>query len=205
MATDSTIITEDSPRWYYLRGRDNEGLSVLKQLYPDDEAAQKVQSEIQHELREEKGERLQLSNLIIDKSPTQAVRRIRDGVVLIGVAYLMGINMIFYYMTTIFYVYIGLPKTTSSACSGASTTTTGNWRLCGFLLVREIGSSQVAPLGTIVGDSHVRSLPVAGSDFTFPYSLPSYVWQMIAHCERGVGAASKPPSKSERPSQSRLH
>ncbi|KAK2735171.1 hypothetical protein FQN55_002261 [Onygenales sp. PD_40] len=112
----------DSPRWYYLRNRDDEGLAVLKQLYPDEEAALEVQSEILKELREEKGERLQLSNIIIDKSPTQAVRRIRDGVVLVGVAYLMGINMIFYYMTTIFHVYIGLPAKTSSCLSGAATT-----------------------------------------------------------------------------------
>lgn len=65
---------------------------------------------------------MKLSNLIIDKSATQAVRRIRDGVILIGVAYLMGINMIFYYMTTIFQVYIGLQATTASICSGAATT-----------------------------------------------------------------------------------
>ena len=34
----------------------------------------------------------------------------------------MGINMIFYYMTTIFQVYIGLPAVTASICSGAATT-----------------------------------------------------------------------------------
>ncbi|PGH07084.1 hypothetical protein AJ79_06362 [Helicocarpus griseus UAMH5409] len=117
-----TWPNSDSPRWYYLRNRDDEGLSVLQQLYPDQETALKVQAEILKELREEKGEKLQLSNLIIDKTPTQAMRRIRDGVVLVGVAYLMGINMIFYYMTTIFQVYIGLPSTTSSCLSGAATT-----------------------------------------------------------------------------------
>ncbi|EEH45061.2 uncharacterized protein PADG_01211 [Paracoccidioides brasiliensis Pb18] len=112
----------DSPRWYYLRNRDGEGLNVLQQLYPDQEVALRVQGEILKELREEKEEKLQLSNLIFDKSPTQAMRRIRDGVVLVGVAYLMGINMIFYYMTTIFHVYIGLPAKTSSCLSGAATT-----------------------------------------------------------------------------------
>jgi hypothetical protein len=40
----------------------------------------------------------------------------------VGIAYLMGINMIFYYMTTIFQIYIGLPGTTASVCSGAATT-----------------------------------------------------------------------------------
>lgn len=117
-----TYMAADSPRWYYLRGRDDEGLAVLKQLYPDEDTVLSVQSEIMTELREEKGESLKLSSLIIDKTPTQAMRRIRDGVILVGVAYLMGINMIFYYMTTIFYAYIGLPQTTSSILSGAATT-----------------------------------------------------------------------------------
>lgn len=112
----------DSPRWYYLRGRDEEGLAVLKQLYSDEETVLSIQSEIVRELREEKGENLKLSSLIVDKTPTQAMRRIRDGVILVGIAYLMGINMIFYYMTTIFYSYIGLPQTTSSILSGAATT-----------------------------------------------------------------------------------
>lgn len=94
----------------------------MRQLYPDEEAALKVQSEILIELRQEEGEKLQWSNLIFDKSPTQAVRRIRDGVILVGVAYLMGTNMIFYYMTTIFQIYIGLEATTASICSGAATT-----------------------------------------------------------------------------------
>lgn len=117
-----TKLPPDSPRWYYLRGRDEEGLEVLRQLYLDEETCLKVQSEIILELRQEKGEKLRFSDIIVDKSPTQAVRRIRDGVILVGVAYLMGINMIFYYMTTIFQVYIGLPAVTSSICSAAATT-----------------------------------------------------------------------------------
>jgi hypothetical protein len=116
------MLFSDTPRWYYLRGRDEEGLDVLIQLYPDEDTALRVQDDICLELRQEKGEKLKFSDIIVDKSPTQAVRRIRDGVVLVGVAYLMGINMIFYYMTTIFQVYIGLPATTASICSGAATT-----------------------------------------------------------------------------------
>lgn len=94
----------------------------MRQLYPDDGVAAKVQRDIIRELREEKKEKLLLSNLIIDRSPTQAVRRIRDGVILVGIGYLMGTNMIFYYMTTIFQVYIGLAASTASICSGAATT-----------------------------------------------------------------------------------
>ncbi len=95
---------------------------VLMQLYPDEESALKIQSKIRLEMRQEQGEKLRFSDILVEKSPTQAVRRIRDGVVLVGIAYLMGINMIFYYMTTIFQVYIGLPGVTSSVLSAAVTT-----------------------------------------------------------------------------------
>lgn len=52
----------------------------------------------------------------------QAARRIRTGMILVGVAYLMGIDMIFYYTTTIFEVYIGLAPLTASGLAGAATT-----------------------------------------------------------------------------------
>ncbi|KAH8591656.1 major facilitator superfamily domain-containing protein [Bisporella sp. PMI_857] len=95
---------------------------VIALLYGYNETSLKCQSEILIELRQEIGEKLRWSDLIMDKSPTQAVRCIRDGVILIGIAYLMGINMIFYYMTTIFRVYIGLEAVTSSVCAGAAAT-----------------------------------------------------------------------------------
>ncbi|KAL1964875.1 hypothetical protein VTN77DRAFT_6228 [Rasamsonia byssochlamydoides] len=116
------IPNADSPRWYFLRGREEDGDAVLRQIYPDEETAQQVRREILAELRQDRGEPLKFSNIFKDKSNTQAVRRIRDGVVLVGVAYLMGINMIFYYMTTIFQVYIGLPGNIASICSGSTMT-----------------------------------------------------------------------------------
>jgi len=112
----------DSPRWYFLRGREADGDAVLKQIYPDEQSANQVRKEIMAELRQENNEKLRWSDIIVDKSETQSVRRIRDGVVLVGVAYLMGINMIFYYMTTIFQSYIGLEAHAASICSGAATT-----------------------------------------------------------------------------------
>lgn len=113
----------DSPRWYFLRGRVEEGQQVLQQIYPDDpNMATKVAAEIQAELSQESGDKLKFSDFFVDRSETKAATRIRDGLILVGVAYLMGINMIFYYMTTIFQVYIGLEPTTSSICSGAATT-----------------------------------------------------------------------------------
>jgi sugar porter (SP) family MFS transporter len=112
----------DSPRWYLLQNRPEEAKQVLQQIYNDDSIADKVFGEIETELKQEVHETLRFSDFFIDKSETKAATRIRDGVILVGVAYLMGINMIFYYMTTIFQVYIGLAPTVASVCSGAATT-----------------------------------------------------------------------------------
>lgn len=98
-----------------------------------------MRSEILIELRQEKGERLTFSDFIIDRSPTQAARRIRDGVILVGIAYLMGINMIFYYMTTIFQIYIGLAPATASICSGAATTLLAIGAFTGAFLCEKSG------------------------------------------------------------------
>lgn len=52
----------------------------------------------------------------------QIACRIRTGMILIGIAYLMGIDMIFYYTSTIFQVYIGLSSLTASGLAAAATT-----------------------------------------------------------------------------------
>jgi hypothetical protein len=119
-----TFPNADSPRWYFLHNRPDEGKLVLEQIYAGHEEGivERVAAEIQTELKQEVSETLRFSDFFIDKSETKAATRIRDGVILVGIAYLMGINMIFYYMTTIFQVYIGLAPTTSSICSGAATT-----------------------------------------------------------------------------------
>lgn len=75
----------DSPRWYYLKGRAEEGKLVLQQIYADDMAkADKVAFEIEAELSQESHEKLRLSDFLVDKSANKAATRIRDGVVLIG-------------------------------------------------------------------------------------------------------------------------
>ena len=117
-----TFPNADSPRWYFSQGRPDEGRLVLQQIYEDNTVAERVAKEIETELKQEVHETLKFSDFFNDKSETKAATRIRDGVILVGVAYLMGINMIFYYMTTIFQVYIGLAPTTASICSGAATT-----------------------------------------------------------------------------------
>lgn len=65
---------------------------------------------------------LRIRDFFWDTSDLQAARRIRTGVILVGVAYLMGTDMIFYYTTTIFQVYIGLHPLTASGLSGVATT-----------------------------------------------------------------------------------
>jgi hypothetical protein len=122
LAVVLTYPNADSPRWYFLKGSPEEGKLVLQQIYNDTTIAAKVAAEIETELKQEVGESLRFSDFFNDKSETKAASRIRDGVILVGIAYLMGINMIFYYMTTIFQVYIGLAPTTASICSGAATT-----------------------------------------------------------------------------------
>jgi MFS family permease len=112
----------DSPRWYFLQDRPDEGRLVLQQIYNDSTLADKVKEEILTELKQEVSETLQFTDFFYDLSETKAASRIRDGVILVGVAYLMGTNMVFYYMPTIFQLYIGLPATTASVCSGAATT-----------------------------------------------------------------------------------
>jgi MFS family permease len=112
----------DSPRWYFLQNRSDEGKIVLHQIYDDNTLTDKVMDEIQTELKQEVNETLQFTNFFYDRSETKAASRIRDGVILVGIAYLMGTNMVFYYLPTIFQLYIGLPATTASVCSGAATT-----------------------------------------------------------------------------------
>jgi len=97
-------------------------LAVLRQLLPEDQATQTYREILKELEQQEKAEPLRFSDFIYDRSSSQAARRIRNGVILVGIAYLMGTNMIFYYMSTIFEVYIGLGAVTSSILSGAATT-----------------------------------------------------------------------------------
>lgn len=83
--------------------------------------------------------RLRIQDFFWDRSEMQAARRIRTGMILIGIAYLMGIDMIFYYMTTIFQVYIGLAPLTSSGLAGAATTVLAISNYMGVYFMERLG------------------------------------------------------------------
>ncbi|MCJ1320768.1 hypothetical protein MMC15_006109 [Xylographa vitiligo] len=117
----------DTPRYYYAKGLIADGDALLERLYTESIATPEVQQAklsilASLELERAESASLRLKDFFWDTSEMQAARRIRTGMILIGVAYLMGIDMIFYYMTTIFQVYIGLAPLTASALSGAATT-----------------------------------------------------------------------------------
>ena len=119
--------TADTPRYYYAKGRIADGDALLERLYVESITNAEVQQaklSILASLELERADTasLRITDFFWDTSELQAARRIRTGMILIGVAYLMGIDMIFYYMTTIFQVYIGLAPLTASALSGAATT-----------------------------------------------------------------------------------
>ena len=117
----------DTPRYHYAKEDVVQGDAVLERLYGTSIAephVQQAKAEILASLELEKADtaRLRIKDFFWDTSDMQAARRIRTGVILVGVAYLMGINMIFYYTTTIFQVYIGFDALTASGLAGAATT-----------------------------------------------------------------------------------
>lgn len=99
----------ETPRYCYATGNDAQGDQILEHLYgaPVTEArVAKAKRDILASLALENADtaRLRVKDFFWDTSDVQAARRIRTGMILIGVAYLMGIDMIFYYTTTIFEV-----------------------------------------------------------------------------------------------------
>lgn len=134
----------DTPRYYYAKNQIAEADAILERLYGCSLAESHVQqakAEILASLELEKADtaRLRLKDFIWDTSDMQAARRIRTGMILIGVAYLMGIDMIFYYMTTIFQVYIGLGSLTASGLAGAATTVLAITNYLGVLFMEKLG------------------------------------------------------------------
>ncbi|KAF2139254.1 uncharacterized protein K452DRAFT_275396 [Aplosporella prunicola CBS 121167] len=117
----------DSPRYYYAKSRYDEGDRTLERLYAKPLADYKVEQAKKDilasiELEKQAAESLRLKDFFWDTSDLQAARRIRTGVILVGIGYLIGTDMIYYYMTTIFQSYIGLGAVTASAMSAVATT-----------------------------------------------------------------------------------
>ncbi|KIX08835.1 uncharacterized protein Z518_03492 [Rhinocladiella mackenziei CBS 650.93] len=117
----------ETPRYFYMKGQDTKADAILEQVYGaplDQPQVQHARAEILAALELERAEQaaLKITDFFRDTSSMQSARRIRTGVILVGIAYLMGINVIFYYTTTIFQIYIGLEPLTASGLAGASTT-----------------------------------------------------------------------------------
>lgn len=99
---------------------------MLERLYDKaitESVVQEAKVEIHTSLELERTEAasLRAKDFFWDTSAMQTARRIRTGMILVGVAYLMGVNMIFYYTSTIFQVYIGLSPLTASGLAAAAT------------------------------------------------------------------------------------
>ncbi|KAJ5464803.1 sugar transporter STL1 [Penicillium daleae] len=100
-------ILPDTPRWYYAKGRDQEGDTILSKLHGrpiDDARVQAMRGEIlaSIKLEREAGNGFRVLDLIWDKSDLQVGRRLRTGFILYSLDNLMGINMMVYFATTIF-------------------------------------------------------------------------------------------------------
>ncbi|KAF4535454.1 Sugar transporter [Lasiodiplodia theobromae] len=136
--------TPDTPRYYYARGRNEQGDSTLERLYgktltdPEVEQSRKdILASI--ELEKVATASLRLKDFFWDTSDLQAARRIRTGVILVGIGYLIGTDMVYYYMTTIFQTYIGLPAVTASALSAVATTVLTITNFMGVTFMEKLG------------------------------------------------------------------
>ncbi|KAK3115877.1 hypothetical protein LTR53_004321 [Teratosphaeriaceae sp. CCFEE 6253] len=101
------IFLPDTPRWYYARGRNQEGLTVLARLYaaPEEDATvQLVQDEILRSLHEENESEDKFNWLLLfwDNSELQFGRRLRTSFLILWAQQFLGINMLVYFSTQIF-------------------------------------------------------------------------------------------------------
>lgn len=99
--------TPDTPRYYYAKGLDEKGDSALERLYAkplSDHEIQQARKDILASIELERiaTASLRLKDFFWDTSDLQAARRIRTGVILVGIGYMIGTDMVYYYMTTIF-------------------------------------------------------------------------------------------------------
>lgn len=94
------IFLPDTPRWYYARGRHEEGDSVLARLHelpPDHKDVLAVKTQILEAIEEESKTKFNPLLLLWDNSPYQIGRRLRTSFLILFVQQLMGINMLVYF------------------------------------------------------------------------------------------------------------
>lgn len=94
----------ETPRYYYAKGHEEKADRTLEQVYGaalTDARVQYAKAEILASLELERvaAPSLKITDFFWDTSKMQVARRIRTGVLLVGIAYLMGIDVIFYYTT----------------------------------------------------------------------------------------------------------
>ncbi|KAK4901518.1 hypothetical protein LTR27_001290 [Elasticomyces elasticus] len=97
----------DTPRWYYARGRLDEGDKVLARLYAlpvEHESVQMVREEVLASLQEESHTEDQFKwwQLFWDNSDLQFGRRLRTSFLILWAQQFLGINMLVYFSTQIF-------------------------------------------------------------------------------------------------------
>ena len=86
----------DTPRWYYAKGRVQEGDDVVMRLHDlpfEDDAVQSMRDEIlaSIKLEEEEEHKFNLLDLIWDRSDLRAGRRIRISFMILSIQQMMGI------------------------------------------------------------------------------------------------------------------
>lgn len=88
------LVLPDTPRWYYTRGRIEDGDRVLSMLYArpvEDEEVQQTKHEILGALNLEVHEgNIRLSDWIWDRSPLQSARRIKTSFMVLALHQFMG-------------------------------------------------------------------------------------------------------------------
>ncbi|KAH6632880.1 general substrate transporter [Boeremia exigua] len=107
------FVLPDTPRWYYAKGRIEEGDKIMANLFDADindarvqETKQAILASVLLEQQEENGFRIM--DLFWDTSDLRVGRRIRISFLILAIQQMMGINLSVYYSTVIF-SQLGLP------------------------------------------------------------------------------------------------
>lgn len=136
----SMFFLPDTPRWYYIRDRMEEGDKTLARLYgayrkgkvnyDDVPEIQAMKSTIISSFRveEESENKLTFLSIVWDNTPLRVGKRIRISFIILGIQQSMGINILVYYMTRIF-SEVGLSDFMASLIAAISLTVQwmGSW------------------------------------------------------------------------------
>ncbi|KAL2834564.1 general substrate transporter [Aspergillus pseudoustus] len=120
------FLLPDTPRWYYARGRYEEGDNILARLHDcdvTDDAVQSMRQSIIVSIEfEEESRKFNVLDLFWDKTKLRVGHRIRVAFLLLSMQQMMGINLSVYYSTVIF-GQIGLSAFMSQLLAAVMNTT----------------------------------------------------------------------------------